>query len=409
MPQITKIATAVAQANFQWTYVRVYSDVTGGLYGTGECFFAPGLLNMIEAFSEILVGEDFNPIEKLVEKMRWAASGAGSLAGVIWNAISGIEAALWDLKGKFLGLPVWQLLGGKFRDEVRLYVDCHAAGALECLSPLLQPTPVAWDIISTNKNLSREETIRASAERARQMAAMGYTALKFDLDLPETTFDSPSGYTLNIKDIDWMVCLTTSLREAVGPEVDLMMDAHWRYRANDILQVARAVEPCRLLWLEDPVPPSDEQSLAYLRQHTATPIGTGENLQLRQGFWNLIVKDLCDVITPDLQKAGGLAEGKKIADLCAAANKPFAPHMIGSPLALIASAHLGMTIPNFLICEFHAHDVPFFHDLVEGGTAAWFHPGWVKPSDGPGFGVELNETLGKQYRLAGSTWFDERN
>src|SRR5581483_10245742 len=408
MPHITRIATAVVQANFQWTYVRIYSNAAGGLYGTGECFFAPGLCQIIEALSEILIGEDFNHIEKLVEKMRWAASGAGSQAGIVWNAISGIEAALWDLKGKYLGVPVWQLLGGKFREEVRLYLDCHAAGALECLSPLLQPTPPMWDAERLTTNLSREDIIRASADRAKHMSDFGYTALKFDLDLPGSTFDSPSGYALRAKDIDWMVSLTCALREAVGPEVDLAMDAHWRYRANDMLHVAKALEPYRLLWLEDPVPPHDEQGLRYLRHQTATPVATGENLQLRQGFWNLIVNDLCDVITPVLQKAGGLAEGKKIADMCAAVNKPFAPHMIGSPVALMASAHVGVTIPNLLVCEFHAHDVPFFHDLVEGGTEAWFRPGWVKPLDGPGFGIELNERVGERYQLAGSTWFDER-
>jgi len=408
MPKITGLATAVVQANFHWTYVRIYGDVDGGLYGTGECFVAPGLQHIIAEFATVLVGEDFNHIERLVEKMRWAASGAGSAGGIVWNAISGIEAALWDLKGKYLGLPVWQLLGGKFRDEVRIYLDCHAAGALESLSPLLQPSPPAWDASPPARDRSPAEVIAASAERAQEMAALGYTALKFDLDLPGTTFDSATGYALRTRDIDWMVTLGERLREAVGPDVDLALDAHWRYRANDILQVAVQLEPLNLMWLEDPLPPTDLGSLAYLRAHTRTPIATGENLQLRQGFWDLIVRDLCDVVTPDLQKAGGLAEGRKIADMAAAANKPFAPHMIGSPLALIATAHLCVTIPNLLVCEFHAHDVPFFHDLAQGGTEAWFRHGWVRPLDLPGLGIELNEAVGKRYRLPGSTWFDDR-
>jgi gluconate/galactonate dehydratase len=407
MPAIAKVATAVVQANFHWTYARVYADADGGLYGTGECFFAPGLPQIIAEFSDVLVGEDFTAIEKLVEKMRWAASGTGSTAGIVWNAISGIEAALWDLKGKYLGLPVWQLLGGKFRDEVRMYLDCHAAGALDCLSPLLQPAPPSWESERASARLSANAIITASAHRAQEMAKLGYTALKFDLDLPGTAFDSASGYALNARDMDWMVALATAIRQAIGPEVDLALDAHWRYRPNEILQVAKLLEPLRLLWLEDPVPPHDQLSLAYLRRHTITPIATGENLQLRQGFWNLIANDLCDVITPDLQKAGGLGEGKKIADMAAAANKPLAPHMIGSPLALMASAHLALTIPNLLVCEFHAHDVPFFHDLAEGGTSDWFRPGWVRPLDRPGFGVELNENVGKRYRARGSQWFDE--
>jgi len=408
MPRITKLATAVVQANFHWTYVRIYTDHVGGLHGTGECFFAPGLPQIIQEFDAILLGEESNNIEHLVEKMRWAAAGAGSIAGIIWNAISGIEAALWDLKGKDTGLPVWQLLGGKFRDQARIYLDCHADGALECLSPLLQESPVTWEKDAPLRNLNRQEVIAGSVSRASAMASLGYTAMKFDLDLPGTSFDSSTGYSLSTADIDWMVTLTMSIRAAVGAGVDLAMDAHWRYRPNDILQVAKELETCRLLWLEDPVPPHDRRSLAYLRQHTITPIGTGENLQLRQGFWDLIVEDLCDVLTPDLQKAGGLAEGRKIADMCAAANKPVAFHMIGSPLALMASAHLAITVPNFMVCEFHAHDVPFFHELAQGGTSEWFAPGWVTPTDAPGFGIELDDSVGKHSRLPGTTWFDER-
>jgi len=402
---IKKIATATVQANFHWTYVRIYTDADGGLYGTGECFFAPGLINIIEEFSDILVGEECTNIERLVEKMRWAASGAGSTGGIVWNAITGIEAALWDLKGKLFNLPVWQLLGGKFRNEARIYLDCHAAGALECLSTLLQPSTPSWLVEKEAFHDDGANIITASAERAKHMAELGYTALKFDLDLPGTTFDSATGYALRSNDIDWMVNLTGSIREAIGPDVDLAMDAHWRYRASDIVQVAKELEPFRLMWLEDPVPPDDTASLKYLRQHSVTPIGTGENLQLRRGFYPLVVDDLCDVLTPDLQKAGGLAEGKKIADMCQLANKPMGFHMIGSPLALMASCHLALAVPNFMVCEFHAHDVPFFKDLARGGTASWFRHGWVTPSNEPGFGLEIDETVGKRYQLPGTEWF----
>lgn len=407
MPRIVKLETAVVQANFHWTYVRVYTDFSGGLHGTGECFFAPGLPQILKAFEPILINEESSNIERLVEKMRWAASGAGSTAGLVWNAISGIEAALWDIKGKYLNVPVWQLLGGKFRDQARIYLDCHAAGALECLDTLLQESPATWPLAAQPAAHTRSEIIEKSAERAKEMVELGYTALKFDLDLPGTTFDSPTGYALNADDIDWMVTLTNTIRDAAGPGVGLAMDAHWRYRPNDILQVARELEACRLMWLEDPVPPDDRHALRYLRQHTVTPLGTGENLQLRQGFWPLIVDDLCDVMTPDIQKVGGLAEGRKIADMSAAANKPVAFHMIGSPLALMASSHLALTVPNFMVCEFHAHDVPFFHELILGGTDDWFSPEGVVPSDAPGYGIELDNEVGKRWRLPGTRWFDE--
>src|SRR5688572_12176914 len=329
MPKITKVRSAVVRANFNWTYARVYTD---DAHGTGECFFAPGLPHIIDEFEGILVGEDPRNIERLVEKMRWAASGTGSLGGIVWNAITGIEAALWDLKGKLTNLPVYQLLGGKFRDRVRIYLDCHAAGALECLSTLLQRTLPSWEC-EEEREVPPDEIPAASARRAKQMVALGYTALKFDLDLPGTEFSSATGYTLKARDVDWMVRLASEIRAAVGPDVDLAMDAHWRYRPNEILQVAKELEPLKLMWLEDPCPPHDFKSLAYLRSHTSTPIATGENLQLREGFRTLIFDDLIDVVTPDLQKAGGLAEGRKIADMAHTANKPFAPHMIGSPIA----------------------------------------------------------------------------
>jgi hypothetical protein len=405
--KITHLSTAVVEANFHWTYVRIYSDCDGGLYGTGECFFAPGLPGIIREFENILTGEDFRDVERLVEKMRWAASGAGSLGGIVWNAITGIEAALWDLKGKALGLPVWQLLGGKFRSEIRVYLDCHADGALEALSPLLQPSVPSWDKAAHgHAGLGREAIIEASAQRAKAMAALGYTALKFDLDLPGSSFDCAEGYTLTSQDMDWMILLVHRVRETV--DVGLAFDAHWRYRPNEILQVMQAIEGCRLLWLEDPLPPHDLASLRYLRDHTSTPIGTGENLQLRQGFRDLIHNDLVDVVAPDLQKAGGLAEARKIAAMSDLANKPVAPHMIGSPLALMASCHFAATIPNFLACEFHAHDVPFTHELIQGGTKAWFRPGWVTLPERPGFGIELDETVGRRHAVPGTKWFDTK-
>lgn len=175
--KITRISTAVVEANFHWTYVRIYSDCDGGLFGTGECFFAPGLPGIIQEFEGILIGEDFRDIERLVEKMRWAAAGAGSLGGIVWNAITGIEAALWDLKGKALELPVWQLLGGKFRSQIRVYLDCHADGALEALSPLLQPGAPSWDK-SAHGQSAAVVSHRLHHARVRRIAA-GKTLRRF--------------------------------------------------------------------------------------------------------------------------------------------------------------------------------------------------------------------------------------
>jgi gluconate/galactonate dehydratase len=408
MAKIVRVSSAQVQANFQWTYARVYTDNVGGAYGTGECFFAPGLPQMISELGAVLVAEDPCNIEPLVEKMRWAASGAGSLGGVLWNAISGIETALWDLKGKLLGVPVWQLLGGRFREDAALYIDCHAHGALESLSPLLQPVVPAWqNRFQTEPKVGSDEVIAGAARRAREMVDAGFEALKFDLDLPGSRFDSVEGYPLRARDIDWMIALANALRAAAPAEVLLALDAHWRYRSADIAQFAREVEGLRLAWLEDPVPPDDWSGLRRLHHQSLIPIATGENLQLRGAFKQLLDRDLCDVITPDLQKVGGLAEARKIADLAVVANKPLVIHMIGGPVALMASAHLAVTIPNFMLCEFHAYDVPFFHELAKDGTKGWFSTRAVRPPDAPGLGVEIEERIGKRWRVPGTRWFDE--
>src|SRR3954468_24039914 len=130
--RITGVSTAVVEANYDWTFVRI--DAEGeGLSGLGECFRAPGLTRIVRALSPLLIGEDARDVDRLWSKLRWGASGAGSAAGIVYNAISGIEAALWDLVGRAYGVPVHTLLGGRFRDSVRMYADCHAGEALESM------------------------------------------------------------------------------------------------------------------------------------------------------------------------------------------------------------------------------------------------------------------------------------
>ncbi|TVR70793.1 MAG: mandelate racemase/muconate lactonizing enzyme family protein [Spirochaetaceae bacterium] len=413
--RISGLRTAVVQANFYWTYIRVYTR-EGGLYGTGEAFFAPGLQSIVQEFESILIGEDPTATEYLVERMRWAASGAGSLGGIIWNAITGIEAALLDLKGKIYGIPVYQLLGGKVNPVVPLYADCHGGHALEALNPLLQPVSPEWNGGSSSTTADAAAggaaagddpagMIRAARHRARTMVDQGFRILKFDLDIPGSTFDSAAGYSLTARDRELLLQLALQLREEVGPDVGLAFDAHWRYRTADILTLARDLESINPLWLEDPLPPQDTGGFARLRMQTAVPIATGENLQLRHGFAPYIEGQLCDVICPDVQKSGGLVETKYIAAWAVSRNLALAIHMIGSPLALAASTHLAVTLPNLIACEFHASDVPFFHDLVAEGTEEWFRPGEALVLDRPGFGVELNEKTLARYRVNGTQVF----
>src|ERR1700724_2987214 len=140
--KIIRLKTAVVGGNFDWTFVRIETDE--GIRGLGECFFAPGLTSILRSLEPLLIGEDPRDIHRLFRKLQMATSGAGSVAGIIYNAISGIEAALWDVLGQWLEVPIYRLLGGKFRDRVRIYADCHGGEALESLEEGLRSRPASW-------------------------------------------------------------------------------------------------------------------------------------------------------------------------------------------------------------------------------------------------------------------------
>src|SRR5580698_4918226 len=189
--KLTRLKTAVVEGNFDWTFVRLETDE--GLQGLGECFFAPGLTSILRSLEPLLVGEDPRDIHRLFRKLQLATSGAGSVAGIIYNAISGIEAALWDLLGQWLDVPIYRLLGGKFRNRVRMYADCHGGEALESLDEVLRSRAASWDPART-AHIAKDyfgeagDEISATPEDYRRRAlakrAEGFTALKFDLDVP---------------------------------------------------------------------------------------------------------------------------------------------------------------------------------------------------------------------------------
>src|SRR5262249_42857249 len=192
-------------------------------------------------------------------------------------------------------------------------------------------------------------------------------------------------------------------REAVGPEIDLAFDLHWRFRPSDAVKIARALEPYHLFWLEDPCPPENWQQTAAVKRACSTPILTGENLVLLAAFLPLLENQAVDLIAPDIQKCGGLLEAKRIASMAEFYGISVAPHCIASPLGLMAFAHLCATAPNFVALEFHGQDVPFWDALVFG--PAMIQDGSVRMTEKPGWGVELNEEVAREYARPGEPWF----
>jgi len=412
--KIIRLKTAVVEGNFDWTFVRLETDT--GIQGLGECFFAPGLTAVLRDLEPVIVGEDPRDIKRLFRKLQWASSGAGSVAGCVYNAITGIEAALWDIVGQALGVPIYQLLGGKFRDKVRIYADCHGGEGLESLDSVLRSRKASWANDSVEHTSSdyfsasdadESATPEMYAQRAREMAEQGFTALKFDIDVPNPHRSDPHNRSLSNQELDYMLSLIGAARNAVGYAVDIAVDCHWRFNLADARRIAVGCEPFKLLWLEDALPPWSVQGFREIKLASNTPISTGENLYLFEGFRSIIQAECLSVVSPDLQKVGGLIEARRIAEYADSYNLAVAPHNISSPIGTMASAHFCAATPNFLALEYHASDVPFWDDLVaDRCECRLIRDGYITVTEKPGLGIRLNEDVARQYARKNEPFFE---
>jgi galactonate dehydratase len=375
--KITDVRTAQVLVHGPQTHIRIYTDQ--GIYGQGEATDAAvGTSSLIRGWKRMLIGRDPLNVEAIWERIRTLGIFAGAQGGQYITALSGLEIALWDLAGKALGLPVYQLLGGKFRDKVRIYCDSDM-----------------------------EVPIGEEADRKLPwIKAQGFTAMKIDLDdaRDPARFDAVN-FTASNGEIDRMVKWVSHVREAIPADMDLACDMHGRYDAPTGKKVAKALEPFRLMWLEEPVPPEDIDAMADIRHSTSTQIACGENLYLRWGYTQLLQKRAVDIIQPDFQKVGGIAEAQKVANLAQAFYIPVAPHCVVSPIGVMATAHACTTFPNFLACEWHwINHLDLWKSWVREGEI--IVNGYVTPTDKPGLGVEMDEEVAKKAQIPGTPWFE---
>jgi galactonate dehydratase len=375
--KITDVRTAQVRVHGLQTHVRVYSDQ--GLYGQGESTDAAvGTAALVNQFRRFLVGQNPLNVDSLWERIRVSGIFAGAQGGQYVTALAGLEIALWDLAGKALGLPIWQLLGGKFRDQVRIYCD----------SDMDDP-------------LAPQSDHKLSWIRDR-----GFTAMKIDLDnaTDPNRFDR-TNWTANNAEVDRMIRWVKHVRESIPKEMELACDMHGRYDAGTAKRVAKELEPFHLLWLEEVVPPENIDAMADIRHSTSTPIACGENLYLRWGYRELLNKDAVDIIQPDVQKVGGLSEARKVANLAQIYYVPVAPHCVVSPIGMMSTAHVCTSIPNFLVCEWHWINFPdLWKNWVKEGEI--IQKGYVSVTDKPGIGVEMNEEVARKAQIPGTTWFE---
>ncbi|MCG1003192.1 MULTISPECIES: mandelate racemase/muconate lactonizing enzyme family protein [Halobacterium] len=375
--EITDVQTTMVDGNYPWILVRVYTDA--GVVGTGESYWGGGDTAIIERMKPFLVGENPLDIDRLYEHLVQKMSGEGSISGKVISAISGIEIALHDAAGKLLDVPAYQLVGGKYRDEVRVYCDLHT---------------------------ENEADPQACADEAERVVEnLGYDAIKFDLDVPSGHEKDRANRHLRNPEIDHKVDIVEATTERVGDKADVAFDCHWSFTGGSAKRLASELEEYDVWWLEDPVPPENHEVQEEVTKSTTTPIAVGENVYRKHGQRTLLEPQAVDIVAPDLPRVGGMRETRKIADLADMYYIPVAMHNVSSPIGTMASAHVGAAIPNSLALEYHSYELGWWEDLVE--QDGLIEEGRMEIPEEPGLGLTLNFDAIEEHMVEGETLFDE--
>jgi len=371
--RITAVETLVCNARMRnWIFVKVRTD-QDGLWGWGEAtleWHTRSVIGAIEDVAPLIIGQDPRRVEHLWQMMFrqhfWHGNGI-----VRATAIGGIDMALWDILGKVHGVPCHRLWGGPVRDYVRMYGHL-AGGRMEDF----------YDVPVSEAG--------RYADLARRLVSDGFTAFKAMAVPPTMPIEG-------LRPIRYAEACVRAMREAVGDEIDLMVDCHARPSPRMGLLFAKALEPYGLYWFEEPCWPEAIDGLAEIQRAVRTPIATGERLVGQYAFRDLLARGACSIIQPDIGHCGGLSEARRIAALAEAYRVPVAPHNPQGPVSTAASLEFGFATPNYLICEAVTADVPWRQDVVREGFAV-DRKGWlVRPGDRPGLGIEINETEVKKH------------
>ena len=365
--KITSIQALVCHARMRnWIFVKVVTDQPG-LWGWGEAtleWHTRAVLGAIEDISQLLIGEDPTRIEYLWQMMYrqhfWHGNGI-----VRGTAISGIDIALWDILGKIHNVPCHKLWGGPVRDYVRLY--CHLGGGK--MEDFYQTQP---------------DDAKRFGELAAQAVDDGFTAFK-SMAVPATM------PLEGLRPIRYAEACVKAMRDAVGENIDIMVDCHARPSPRMGMRFAQALEPYGLYFLEEPCWPETCQDMARIQEAVKTSIATGERLVGVHAFRDLLEERAASVIQPDLTHCGGLSEARRIAALAEAYRVAVAPHNPQGPVSTAASLEFGFATPAYIICESVHEDVPWRSDVVTESFTVEKQGRTVRPGNRPGLGIEINE------------------
>jgi galactonate dehydratase len=351
----------VSRTNF--VFVKLYTDE--GYEGVGEATLewkTKTIVSALEELERVLIGRNPFEVDAIIEQLH--RDSYWRTGAVFRTALGAIEAALLDIKGKALGVPVFELLGGKYRDRVECYANHWFFGAV---------TPDQY------------------AENARKAVAMGYRALKWD------PFDI-ADLEMNRKQRRQTIDIVAAVRDAVGPDVDLMLDVHGRLNVPTAIAMCRELAPYDLRWIEEPTPPESIDALVDVREKSPVPIAAGERWYEPGKFLEALNKKAVDILQPDVSHAGGLGETKRISHMAHHHLIPIAPHNPVGPVMNAMTLHMSVAIPNFSIFETVSVDVPWRKELVR--ETLQFENGAILAPTAPGLGVELIEEACGRYPYA---------
>ena len=344
-----------------WIFVHVNTDEE--IRGIGELRAGVdygGRIRAIRQMEAIMVGRDPRQIEQIVWEFTQAEIDRDRIC-----ALSAIEQALWDILGKALGVPVYSLLGGPCREEIRLYANINRA--------------------------TTDRTPEGFARNAAAAVAEGFDAVKL------APFDGMRSAIDSGEDAEAGIACMRAVRKAIGPDVDLLIDCHSHFTVKGALEVARALRDLNLFWFEQPTPEADLDGFIEVKERCGLPVAGGEQRMLRRGFWEVLERKAMDMVMPDVTVVGGIGELRKVAQMAEAWDIPTAPHGPFGPVAIAAGVQAMASQPGFLILEFGWGEVPWRSDLTIPQER--IENGRITLSDRPGLGVELNPEMVEAHRV----------
>jgi len=361
-------------AGTNWLFVRIDTDKGISGWGEGSLQYKDAALEAeILDFGKFLIGKDPRRIDwiwtSLFRRVTWSGGA------VTMSAISAIDLALWDLKSKYLGIPVWELAGGKHRDKMRVYANGWFEEATES-NP--DPDPEAAPIRQSKEKY---------AAAAKALADDGWTALKF------YPFGGPQ--VITPERIRHGVEVVGAVREAVGPNVEIGIDIRARIDPWSAGRVARELEQFNIAWMEEPILYDNVEAMAEFARSVNVPVSTGEQLYNRWEFRPLLATNTVRMIQPDICHCGGFTEIRKIADMADTHYVPVAPHNSNGPISTLASLHLGMSIPNSFMQEIFVSFFGRYGDVLTNPID--ITNGFATVPDGPGWGADIDVDALEKY------------